>query len=163
MGYPIRSILKRGVLYSHNFEPGRWPGGNPEAGYLDCDSSPTKSELLHAHRKNAADPFWALSFGKRGEEELYDLNADPDCVTNLAAKAELATAKSALSGQLETELRMQEDPRILGRGAEFDAYPFASEMHRGFYERYRSGHAMLKGFNIDDFEVAPLDLIAPRE
>ncbi len=163
VGYPIRSILKRGVLYSHNFEPGRWPGGNPEAGYLDCDSSPTKSELLHAHRKNAADPFWALSFGKRGEEELYDLNADPDCVTNLAAKAELATAKSALSGQLESELRMQEDPRILGRGAEFDAYPFASEMHRGFYERYRSGHAMLKGFNIDDFEVAPLDLIAPRE
>ena len=40
-GYPIRGLVKDDKLYLHNFEPTRWPG-NPETGYLDCDSSPPK-------------------------------------------------------------------------------------------------------------------------
>jgi N-sulfoglucosamine sulfohydrolase len=162
-GYPIRSIVKNGLLFSHNFEPSRWPGCNPETGYLDCDSSPTKTEILHAHRKNAADPFWALAFGKRTEEELYDLNGDPDCIRNLAASPELSPLKAALSAQLETELRAQEDPRILGRGAEFDAYPYANDKQRGFYARFRAGGPLLKSFNKDDFEPESSEVPVRKE
>ena len=42
-GYPVRGIIKDDWLYLHNFEPTRWPGGNPETGYLDTDGSPTKT------------------------------------------------------------------------------------------------------------------------
>jgi arylsulfatase A-like enzyme len=157
-GYPIRSIIKNGLLYSRNYEPSRWPGCNPETGYLDCDSSPTKSEILHAHRKNVADPFWALAFGKRGEEELYDLNADPDCVKNIVASQDVKTLKTALLTQMEAELLTQEDPRMLGRGAEFDAYPFANDIFRGFYKRFSAGAPPLKNFNKDDFETDILEV-----
>lgn len=42
-GYPIRGIIRDGYLYLRNFEPERWPVGNPETGYLNTDGSPTKT------------------------------------------------------------------------------------------------------------------------
>ncbi|MGN6547875.1 MAG: hypothetical protein ACTHK7_22760, partial [Aureliella sp.] len=39
-GYPIRGIVTAEYLYLHNYEPSRWPAGNPETGYLDTDGSP---------------------------------------------------------------------------------------------------------------------------
>jgi len=36
-GYPIRGIIKDGYLYIRNFKTERWPSGNPETGYLNCD------------------------------------------------------------------------------------------------------------------------------
>ncbi|MBL9208827.1 MAG: sulfatase, partial [Opitutaceae bacterium] len=85
VGYPIRAMIRDGFLYLHNFEPARWPAGNPETGYLDTDGGPTKTLILAARRRNPADPFWPLNFGLRPGEELYDLRQDPDCVRNLAA------------------------------------------------------------------------------
>ena len=41
-GYPIRGIVKDDFLYIRNFEPARWPAGNPETGYPNTDGSPTK-------------------------------------------------------------------------------------------------------------------------
>ncbi len=162
-GYPVRSIVKNGLLYARNYEADRWPGGNPETGYLDCDSSPTKTEILQAHRKNKADPYWALAFGKREDEELYDLHSDPDCIQNLAGVADLKPLKEALSAQLSAELRAQEDPRMLGRGGEFDAYPYADSRQRGFYDRHKRGEPPLKAFNKEDVDADPLTLPAPRE
>ena len=49
-GYPIRGIVKGNLLYLRNFEPDRWPAGNPETGYLAVDASPTKSEILNLRR-----------------------------------------------------------------------------------------------------------------
>jgi hypothetical protein len=130
---------------------------------LDCDSSPTKTEILHARRKNAGDLFWALSFGKRGAEELYDRNSDPDCITNLAATPELKPLKEGLKTQLEAELLAQEDPRMLGRGADFDAYPFANDNFKDFYNRFKAGAPPLKSFHKDDFETGTLDVPRTRE
>ena len=64
-----------------------------------------------------------MSFGKRPEEELYDIIQDPDCVNNLAALSKHASTTSRLWKQLETELIAQADPRILGNGDIFDFYP----------------------------------------
>ena len=64
-GYPVRGIFKNDQLYVKNFEPDRWPAGNPETGYLNCDGSPTKTEILTMRRSGEDTLFWELCFGKR--------------------------------------------------------------------------------------------------
>ncbi len=161
-GYPVRSIVKGGLIYSHNFEADRWPTGNPETGYRDCDSSPTKTTIIHAHRQNPADPFWALCFGKRGSDELFDLKNDPDCVQNLSGKAEYSALKAALSEQLMAELKTQQDPRVLGKGQEIEAHPYANA-DRDFYSRFiKNGlgpaHKKGHGISVDDFDPPPPEI-----
>ncbi|MGE0760643.1 MAG: sulfatase [Pirellulaceae bacterium] len=87
VGYPIRGIVQDDMLYLRNYEPTRWPACNPETGYLNCDGGATKSLILELRRQRADDPHWALCFGKRPSEELYDLKRDPDCVQNLAGNS----------------------------------------------------------------------------
>ena len=141
-GYPIRGIIKGDFVYLQNFEPTRWPAGNPETGYLDCDGGATKTFILDAHRQNAADPHWALSFGLRPGEEFYDLAHDPDCLKNLALSPQSNSQQSALREQMLAELRAQGDPRMAGEGAVFDHYPHANKGHVGFYERFMAGEKL---------------------
>jgi arylsulfatase A-like enzyme len=142
-GYPIRGIVKGDWLYLRNFEPTRWPAGNPETGYLDCDGGATKTYILDAHRKNSTEPHWALCFGMRPGEELYNLKIDPDCLGNLAGTD--ARIKQALTNALVAELKRQEDPRMAGQGQIFDEYLHASPGHVGFYERFMRGEKLKAG------------------
>lgn len=152
-GYPIRGLVQGGWIYLRNFEPTRWPAGNPETGYLDCDGGATKTFILEAHRKNPADPSWALCFGMRPGEELYDLRNDPDCLRNLAFSADTASTRAALTNALFTELKRQGDPRMFGRSEVFDQYLHASPGHVGFYERFLRGERLQTGWvNATDFE-----------
>ncbi len=155
-GYPIRGLVTDTHLYLHNFEPTRWPAGNPETGYLDTDAGETKTVILERHRQNPADPYWALCFGLRPADEFYDLRADPDCVKNLAALPAHTAARDSQRERLFTELTAQEDPRVLGRGAIFDGYVHANPAHVGFYERYLRGEKMNTSWvNASDFEARP--------
>jgi len=157
-GYPIRSIVTDGWIYLRNFEPSRWPSSNPETGYLNTDGGATKTEILNAHRKDASDKHWALCFGKRVAEELYDLKNDPDCLKNLATSAEHQSRKEQLQRQLFDELKAQDDPRMSGKGGIFEAEPYAHPGQRNFYERYMKGEKIKAGWvNESDFEKAPLD------
>ncbi|MCX7007942.1 MAG: sulfatase [Kiritimatiellaeota bacterium] len=157
-GYPVRGIVKDDWLYLHNFEPTRWPACNPETGYLDTDGGPTKTEVLKTRLVPEQKHFWDTCFGKRPQEELYDLQHDPDCVVNLTGKPDYATRQAAMKQQLFDELKQQADPRMSGQGAQFDAYPYANEKDRGFYERYMRGEKPRAGWvNDSDFEKAPLD------
>lgn len=157
-GYPIRGIVKNGTLYLHNFEPSRWPACNPETGYLNCDGSPSKTEVLTTRTQPDRRHFWELSFGKRSAEEMYHVRADPDCLFNVADSPAFATLRESLKSQLFNELRQQEDPRLLGRGEVFDKYPFANESLRNFYERYLSGESLHAGWvNPTDFERSPVE------
>lgn len=156
-GYPVRGIIKGGRLYLQNFEPTRWPGGNPETGYLDCDGGPTKSFILEAHRQNAADPHWTLCFGLRPGEQSYDLVRDPDCLHNLALEPQSSSQFSALREQLHAELREQGDPRLEGKGDVFDHYPHSTKANAGFYERFMRGEKLdARWVNPTDFEKAPV-------
>ncbi|MFB3906001.1 MAG: sulfatase [Acidobacteriota bacterium] len=153
VGYPIRAIVKNGFLYIRNFETSRWPAGNPETGYLNCDGSPTKTECLKSRLKAETRHYWDLSFGKRPEEELYNVMRDPECLQNLAGSAELNGLKDRLKAELGARLRQQADPRILGDGNVFDRYPYADETNRNFYERYMRGERIPAGWvNATDFE-----------
>jgi arylsulfatase A-like enzyme len=155
VGYPIRGIVKNRLLYIHNFETGRWPAGNPETGYLNCDGGATKTAILEM-RNTDQHHFWQQAFGMRPQEELYDLRKDPDCVQNMAQSAEHAEVKKQLQEQLFAELRQQGDPRMLGQGEIFDKYPYADEKGAGFYERYMNGEKMNAGWvNPGDFDKSP--------
>jgi N-sulfoglucosamine sulfohydrolase len=157
-GYPIRGIVQDEWIYLRNFEPARWPAGNPETGYLDCDGGAAKTFILNAHRKNAADRHWALCFGMRPGEELYDLRSDPDSLHNLAGAAGAASIQAELTHTLIAELKQQGDPRISGQGEVFDRYPHANAGHVGFYERFLRGEKLQTGWvNDTDFEKLPPD------
>jgi N-sulfoglucosamine sulfohydrolase len=138
-GYPVRGIIADGFLYLSNYNPERWPGGNPETGYLDCDGSPTKSYILSMRRDGISLDYWKLCFGKRGDEELYALSDDPACIKNLAVDPAYNTQKRKLHDQLYLKLLDQDDPRAYGHGDLFDNYKYADESVRDFYKRYMNG------------------------
>ena len=157
-GYPVRGIVKDGFLYLRNFEPERWPAGNPETGYLNTDGSPTKTVILAGRTDPMTWPYWAWSFGKRPVEELYDMERDPLCLKNLAYLPGYAERKEALQGQLLEALAAQGDPRMAGEGHVFDEYIYADEKTRNFYERYMGGEAIKAGWvNETDFEEEPIE------
>ena len=152
-GYPVRGIVKNDLLYLHNFEPARWPSGNPETGYADTGGGPTKTETLDTRRKSGQTTFWNPCFGLRPADELYDLRRDPHCLANLADDPAQRVQKETLCKQLFKELEAQTDPRVLGQGQLFDNYPFASEELRGFYERQLRGEKIVTRWILEsDFE-----------
>jgi N-sulfoglucosamine sulfohydrolase len=157
VGYPIRGIIRDGFLFLKNYEPSRWPAGNPETGYLDTDGSPTKTLILELGRRNRADKFWQLNFGMRPAEELYDLRRDPDCANNLAADAAHTAVRARLHDAMTAELKAQGDPRMFGRGDVFDRYPIAQEGSRDFYGRFIRGEKPQAGWvSQSDFEKEPI-------
>jgi arylsulfatase A-like enzyme len=155
-GYPIRGIVTQAHLYLRNYEPTRWPAGNPETGYLDTDGSPTKTLILDLGRKNRADRFWQLNFGMRPADELYDLVADADCANNLAGDPAYAERLAELRERMEAELKAQGDPRMAGRGHFFDEYqPTSGD---GFYEKFMRGEKPNAGWvSPTDFEKEPIE------
>ncbi len=155
-GYPIRGIVTATHLLLKNYEPSRWPAGNPETGYLDTDGSPTKSLILSLGRVDRSDRFWSLNFGMRPSLELYDLRSDRDCCVNLAGSADYAEQVKELVWRMESQLKAQKDPRMSGNGAVFDGYQPTSGA--GFYERYMKGQKVNAGWVEEtDFEKGPLN------
>ncbi|WKN30084.1 sulfatase [Porifericola rhodea] len=153
-GYPIRGIIKDGLLYVQNYEPERWPVGNPETGYLNTDGSPTKTQILNMrYAEDSLKDYWQMNFGKRPTEELYRIEEDPACVNNLALNPEYTPMLEAMKTQMHAELQAQGDPRTMGEGYVFDEYEYAQSNSRGFYERYMSGEDIKAGWvNESDFQ-----------
>jgi arylsulfatase A-like enzyme len=157
-GYPIRGIVRGDLLYLHNYETDRWPVGNPETGYLNTDGSPTKSQILNL-RRNGTDTagYWQLNFGKRPAEEFYNIEQDPYCLTNLIDDPNFEGQIASMREQMTSELRDQQDPRVVGNGETFDDYPYAGAV-RGYYKRYQSGERTPASWVAPtDYEPQPLD------
>ena len=153
VGYPIRGLFKDDYLYLVNFEPDRWPGGNPETGYMNCDGSPTKTEVLKLRHDPAGSHYWRQAFGKRPPEELYNVARDPDCVENLAADPAHAAVRQALADTLLTELRLQEDPRMTDAGHPLDENPTAAVTRRNYHARFLAGEIGVAGWiNASDIQ-----------
>ena len=131
VGYPVRGIRTKDFLYVRNYEPQRWPAGNPEHGFKNSDDGPTEDYLVSVSRNGdfkfdeSAHPdfrFFELAFSFRPAEELYDMKNDLDCMYNLANEPEYTATKDELAGKLQKELIKQKDPRALGNGGIFDSY-----------------------------------------
>lgn len=132
-GYPVRALRNHDFLYIRNFEPDRWPAGTPD--YMkaaipgcwlgDCDNGPTKTDMTTNKDKDPEQRrLWELSFGKRPSEELYDCRKDPEQLVNLAGDPEYDEILKELAAQLNRQLELTGDPRVIGGGQDFDSYPY---------------------------------------
>jgi N-sulfoglucosamine sulfohydrolase len=117
--YPIRALRNERYLYIRNYAPERFDGLESH------DKSPTKSFM----QEHADDPkyskFNEMAVGERPADELFDVVNDPFQLHNLADQPEKGALLKQMRKKLEQELKEKEDPRILGRGSEFDDYPGA--------------------------------------
>ena len=139
------------ILYLRNFENERWPVGNPETGYLNCDASPIKTLILN-QRRNGEDEYWRMNFGKRPANEMYDLRNDPYCVNNLACMEKYQELERRLRVQLFTELEKQRDPRVNDRGFIFDKYPFVGDWNNSTKGTQRQENTPYRLGKSNDYE-----------
>ncbi|MEO0468511.1 MAG: sulfatase [Bacteroidota bacterium] len=114
--YPVRAVRTADYLYIRNLEPDLYPAGDPEVvmsvGQLgDVDNSITKFLIMD---RGPEDSVYRLAFGKRPGEELYDVQADPWQLHNLAEDAEFATTKTVLGAMLDRWMEETEDLRLAG-------------------------------------------------
>ena len=154
-GYPIRGIVKGDYLLIQNFEADRWPAGNPETGYLNCDGGATKTVCLDTQYDPANSQYWEWSFGKRPPLELYNIKNDPECMTNLADQAETKELLTTMKDQLYLELKEQLDPRLTGNVEALEKIVYANKSGADFYTRYMSGEKMRTGW-VNDTDFRPL-------
>ena len=129
-GYPVRAIRTLQYLYVRNYEPDRWPAGDPETGYRNVDDGPTKTSVL-----SVDDEYKKMAFGKRPAEELYMIEKDPDCLQNLATDSKYTALKNQLRERMEKMLKEEGDPRMLGNAAFFDTIKYTGP-NRNSYDNY---------------------------
>ncbi|MBT7012590.1 MAG: heparan N-sulfatase, partial [Planctomycetes bacterium] len=118
--------------------------------------SPTKTVCLKSRTQPGQEFFWAMNFGKRPAEELYQIDTDAECLRNLAGDPHYASIKAKLEAQMMEELTAQKDPRALGKGDVFESYPYANARSRNYYERITNGKCKAGGWiNASDVEPLP--------
>ena len=143
--YPQRSLRLKDYIYIVNFEPDRWPMGDPKGlddpnteapdfqtlayntftAYADLDASPTKAWLIHHREEHDVEPLYELAFGKRPREELYDLNEDPHYLTNVADDPAYANVRGRMEARLLEVLKEQDDPRLMEQPCRYEFEPYA--------------------------------------
>lgn len=150
LGYPVRALQTKDFLYVHNFHPDRWPAGNPETDFGNCDPSPTK-ELL----KMIGGSYYELSFGKRPPDELYDLRRDPQGVNNIAHDLAYMSTMESMRSRMMKLLVEEEDPRALGNGAIFDTYKYTAGRAKAYDTWLKAQEAKLQLSSVEGSGEAP--------
>jgi arylsulfatase A-like enzyme len=146
--YPQRAIRTKQHLYIINFESARWPMGtgpgygvdenampdyqslreNTFAAFGDLDASPTKAWII-SHRQESPE-FFDFAVGLRPHLELYNIQKDPHCMTNLANQPGKTQLQKVLHDRLISELTKTGDPR-LKPPVIFEASPYTDGFQRG--------------------------------
>lgn len=131
LSYPVRGVRTREFLYLRNYEPERWPAGDPEYYWVvgefgDVDETPSKRLVMGAPE---SEP-WRLCFGKRPAEELYDCAKDPGQVRNLAGDPKYAGVKKKLAAKVDEWMRASKDPRAKGATDFWDRAPYSGPKGR---------------------------------
>ncbi|MBX7212162.1 MAG: sulfatase [Verrucomicrobiaceae bacterium] len=146
VGYPQRSFRTKEYLYIINFQPDRWPMGDPyhlddatppgheelventHVTLQDMDSSPTKAWLVEHRNQPEWKKFFDYAFAKRPREELYILATDPQQIKNVAADPEYATIRESMNQRLMDELKRTADPRVIDGGKFFETPPMVGPL-----------------------------------
>lgn len=133
--YPIRSLRTREFLYIRNFQPTRWPSGDPvdadgEPAYTDIDAGPTKTWMIEHKDDPKVRLLFDAAVAKRPAEELYDVQADPENLHNLAADPKHAAALKKLRAEMEATLTATGDPRMTSDGDVWETYPRYSPIRK---------------------------------
>lgn len=142
--YPQRAIRTGDFLYIRNYEPDRWPMGDPKGldnpstvppsydelcnntmvAYSDMDASPTKAWMIHHRSEENIRELYEMGFGKFPAEELYDIQKDPHHMNNLVDDPTYREIRNELSERLMAVLKEQEDPRVVESDCRFERSPF---------------------------------------
>ena len=143
--YPQRSLRTKDFIYIVNFEPDRWPMGDPAGlddpnaaapdfhtlatntavAYAEVDASPTKAWMIHHREDLDVEPLFELGFGKRPREELYDLREDPHYMNNVATDPAYANVRGQMADRLLKILEEQDDPRLMEQPCRYELEPYA--------------------------------------
>lgn len=135
LGYPARAIRTSSYLYIKNYEPDRWPAGDPPL-FGDVDAHmmhyPSLSKAFMIQNKNhvAVKPLFDLAFAKRPAEELYDLAKDPDQLHNLAKEITHEDIKNSMNKRLIEYLVETGDPRETNGHIKWDEYYYYKEVDK---------------------------------
>lgn len=133
LAYPQRAMRTEKHLYIRNFKPERWPAGAPQklekdgelgpmhGGYHDIDACPTLTYLIEHRDDPKVSRYFHWAVDHRPAVELYDIQADPACLRNLALETEFDELKAELGGRLEAYLLETGDPRM-SDGDIFETY-----------------------------------------
>ncbi|MEM9621537.1 MAG: sulfatase [Pseudomonadota bacterium] len=168
--YPQRAIRTRDFIYIINFEPDRWPMGDPIGlqdderpeptshdlthdtfvTLRDMDASPTKAWLVTHREEDDVEPLYDLAFGKRPREELYDLRTDPNYMTNVAADPAYATDRAQLEKRLLQILKAQDDPRLMEQPCRYEYEPYAGRVPKVWFEAAAAEQALYNPTQSDD-------------
>lgn len=142
--YPQRAIRTKDYLFIINFEPDRWPAGDPRnisedsipsqdelennthITLADEDAGPTKAWMVQHRDDYSWKKFYEGAYGKRPQYELYDLRTDPDQIDNIAGKPEVAETEAALQERLMAELVRTTDPRVTGDKMFYETAPMTN-------------------------------------
>lgn len=134
LGYPMRAIRTDDFLLVHNYEPDRWPAGDPDFESVhqgifgDIDTSPAKAYLIEHQVDPAVAPYFEWAMGQRPEFELFDLAEDPHQLNNLADDPGYSTVKDSLNARLNAYLEEYRDPRFFGKSP-WDQNPYYFETY----------------------------------
>lgn len=119
--YPSRALRTPEWLLIHNFKPDRYPAGDPPPfkpvfydSYGDVDDGPAKRYLLDNNRSDFIHDFFARSFGKRPEFELFHIPSDPSNMNNVAGKEDYEKVLSDMKKELFKFLKDTGDPILYG-------------------------------------------------
>lgn len=143
--YPMRAIRTRDHLYIRNFQPDRWPMGDPYGSnqitdpkelyqiglkttpaYRDLDGSLTKAWMMRHQASAEGEEAVTLTLGKRPSEELYEIASDPHHLANFANLAEQEDTRELLEQfrkELDEVMRRSGDPRLTDA---FDSLPWVA-------------------------------------
>lgn len=94
---PIRGVRTKRYKYLRNFEP-----------------RPKVVLATDMQRSSASDEVWPWANELRPPEEIYDLEADPHEMKNVADKPEMASVKADLSARLWRWMEETDDPLLRG-------------------------------------------------
>lgn len=120
LGFPRRALHTKEWTYIRNYEPGRWPFGDPNVYiegwgfYGECDPGRLKHHMMEYENETGMKPFFDLCFGKVPAEELYNKNEDPYMIQDLAGDPGHEDKLAELRQKLDNYLEITNDPRHQG-------------------------------------------------
>ena len=120
LGYPMRALRTDEYLLVHNYEPNRWPAGDPD--YIsihqgifgDIDAGPAKDFIIEIADDPDLARYHYLATARRPELELFDVRNDPGQLLNVAGEPEYKGIVDSLLQSLDAYLKEHNDPRAYG-------------------------------------------------
>ncbi len=163
LSYPGRAIRTKEYLYIRNFEPGRWPAGDPETHqsvgqYGDVDNSISKFLIMEMEGKSMVPDFFKLSFSKRPSEELYILAEDPFNLNNVATNPNYEAIITKLRAGLEDWMEQTNDLRVNDPQTNYwDLVEYTPDYQRYNFDLAKrlENYKMLKPVGYGRFEELP--------